>query len=327
MPETRNQFLEALSAHDNPQLKDAFDRANEAADRKLHRTTLTRWLDGSVPNNETFVRLLADELEDDRVFEAWQATRGTRSSSAPRNVVSRFESLSPEDRVEAYVDIRRLFLASRFPELRNGLRYRVEVNDPPDPDADHLVIRLTQEFDSLLPAQAQIEIVPSHRKLSAAYENPACIFRDRVGFAPDELERLLEAGPTPVLAYNQLDRAGQRMITHDGRWLGDGIFEFDNDAVDNVRVRFSIDYPYPCNVQNWPIRFGEFRVAGGAEFTLVLNARTASSPEAFAFPPAGRHREWAVDRVRPNELVASLGAGGTILADGDGLMLSWVESH
>lgn len=327
MSQARNPFHEALSAHDGRSLKDAFDRANERAERRLHRTTLTRWLDGSVPNNEDFVRLLAQELDDEDILDAWQTSRGTRSSAAHRAVVSRFDGLSPEDQEQAYYEIRRSYLASRFPRLLDHLRYRVEVNDPPDPSAEHLMIRFTEEYDSSLPARAQVVFVPSHRKLSEAYENPLCIFRDRVALEPNELDRLLEAGPAPVLAYNQIDRAGQRMITHEGQWQGEGVFEFDNDEVDSARIRLSIDYPWPRSVQVFPIKFGEFRVAGGAEFTLVLNARSASSPGAFAYPPAGRQREWAVDRVRPTELVASLGAGGTILADGDGLVLSWVENH
>ncbi len=327
MSQARNPFAEALSAHDLPTLRDAFDRANSKAEQALHRTTLTRWLEGSVPTSEAFVRRLADELDDAGVHEAWQAAQSARSPSGYRTVVTRFEGLSPEEREQAYVEIRRSYLESRFPRLKDRLSYRIEVNDPPEPDAGHLLIRLTQEYDSDLPAQARVELVTTHRALGDAYEDPRCIFRDIVAFEPDELDRLLEAGPVPVLAYNLLDRAGQRMITHEGRWLGGGVAEFDNDEVANVRVRLSIDYPFPRGVQVWPIRFGEFRVAGGAEFTLALNARATSSPSAFAYPPAGRQREWAADQVRPDELVVSLGAGGTILADGDGLVLSWVENR
>lgn len=326
MSQARNSFAEALSAHDGLSLKEAFDRANETSTRTLHRTTLTRWLEGSVPNNEDFVRLLATELGDEQVFEAWQASRNTRSSSAPRAVISRFESLSEDERQQAYIEIRRLYLETRFSELRDRLTYRVEVTDPEDLNADHLTIRLTMEYDSELPANAQVIFVPTHGQLSQAYEESACVFRDRVAIDPAELERLLESGPVPVLAYNHLDRTGQRMIKHEARWLGGGVFEFDNEAVENVRIRLTFDYPFPRGVQMFPVRFGEYRVAGGAEFILTLNARSTSRPGAFAFPPAGRQREWAVDLVRPNELVASLGAGGTILADGDGLVLSWAES-
>ncbi len=326
MAQAHNQFVQALSAHDHRDLRKAFDRANAVTEQTLHRTTLTRWLDGSVPNRPDFVRLLADELDDPHVYEAWEATRGTRSPSEYRSVVTRFDGLSPEDRERAYVEIRRSYLASRFPRLLDRLSYRVEVNDPPEADADHLVIKVSQEYDGDLPAGARIVFTTSNRGLGDAYEDPSCLFRDIIPMDRDRLRALLEAGPQPVLAYNHLIAAGQRMITHESTLHDDGVFEFDNDHVEEARVRLSFEYPFPRGRQVWPIKFGEFRVAGGVEFTLTLNARSASSPRAFAYPPAGRQREWAADRVRPDELVVSLGAGGTILADGDGVVLSWVEA-
>ncbi|MGB5758048.1 MAG: hypothetical protein WBM50_14110 [Acidimicrobiales bacterium] len=327
MAQARNQFVQALSAHDQRNLREAFDRVNDATEQKLHRTTLTRWLDGSVPNREDFIRLLAGELDDPKVYEAWESARETRSPAGYRSVVTRFDGLSPEDRELAYTEIRRSYLASRFPKLLDRLSYRVEINDPPEPDTDYLVVRVTQEYDSDLPANVRVIFTTTPKDLGDAYEDSRCLFRDIVPMDQDRLDALLEAGPSPVLAYNLLAGSSQRMITHHGVWRGGGLFEFDNDPVADARVRLSFEYPFPRGRQIWPIRFGEFRVAGGAEFTLTLNARSATAPDVFAYPPAGRHREWAADQVRPDELVVSLGAGGTVLADGDGLVLSWAENE
>ncbi|MEM7323295.1 MAG: hypothetical protein AAF531_09425, partial [Actinomycetota bacterium] len=112
MADTQNPFVEALSAHDGPTLRDAFERANARADHKLHRTTLTRWLDGSVPNDGAFVKLLAEELRDDGLFSAWETARGRKAPSGHRSVVTRFDGLSPEDRKKAYAEIRRSYLTT-----------------------------------------------------------------------------------------------------------------------------------------------------------------------------------------------------------------------
>jgi hypothetical protein len=327
MDEARKSFSEVLNAHDDAALKAAFERVNRSGGHSLHRTTLLRWQEGSVPKSEDVVRLLAAELRDDELLDAWRASRGSRRSSPDGVVVGQFERLSPEERLLAYPEIRRLYLEARFPRLLRGVSYRIEVNDPTDGSDDHLMIRMQMEYDSDLPARARVALVATHRELSDAYESQQCIFRDRVPLAVERLEELLQVGPAPNLTYNRLDESPQRLVSSAGSWVEPGLYEFDNDVVDAARVRIDAEYPYPRSLQQYPIRFGEFRVTGGAEFSLVLNAASTSAPQAFAFPPAGRQREWAVTEVRPNrELVASMGAGGSILADGDGLVLSWHEA-
>jgi hypothetical protein len=327
MAPSGNRFATALRHHDRARLRQAFDACREAGVGSYDRTTLNRWIDGSMPTSGDFIRCMADQLEDPGLYEAWQDSRqaGPRAAASPQAVVKRFESLSIEERKQAFPEIRKLFL-EQFEEIRRRASWRVELRDAADPDADHFELRILHEYDGRLPADAWIVYTTDSGVLGDAYEEPDCVFREVLSFGSDTFRSLLETWPEQVLAYNRIGQANQQLMTHVGVPDGDGVFRFDNEEVEDARVRLSLAYPYPKGVGAFFLRLGQYRFEGGPEVTLALNTESASSPNAFPFLPAGRQREYAADLVRAKELAVTLGGGGTVLSEGDGVVLYWTET-
>lgn len=320
-----NDFVAALDRHDMPQLRAAFEAAKKVTGERYDRTTLNRWIDGSIPTKETFIRQLATELDDETVFTAWSELRQSQSPSQGRSVVSRYQGLSKDEKDWVFHEIRAEYL-STFPSVRSRSTWRVEVNDPAESDDDHLVMRLENTFTGAIPAAAEAHVVTGHEDLGDAYENPDCIFRDIVAIEPARLSELLDTQPAPVLAINPRDSSAPRGSQHLGTQIKPGRFRFDNAAATDAQVRLTITYPYPRGHGIFPIRLGRYQVPDTFEVTLRLNSRSASSPRAFPFLPPGRQREFAESYPAPDELFFTFGTGNTVYGEGDGLVLSWTES-
>ena len=327
MTQSSSRLATALRRHDRVRLREAFDACREAGVGSYDRTTLNRWLDGSIPTSGDYIRCMGDYLEDPDLHQAWQAAHrsGSRSSPTPDTVVKRFESLSIDERKAAFPEIRKLFL-EQFEDVRSRTTYRVELRDSADPEADHFELRVHHEWDGALPADAWVGFTHDTAVLGDAYEDPTCVFREILSFDEATFDSLLETWPDQILAYNEIGRANQQLVSCVGVPDGKGVFRFDNEPVENARARLSLSYPFPKGVGVFFIKLGRYRFEGGTEVSLSLDARTASSPRAFPFLPAGRQREYAADLVRPDELAVTLGAGGTILSEGDGVGLYWAES-
>ncbi len=320
-----NRFTEALRAIELPRLRAAFEASSRADDQGGYdRTTLNRWLDGAVPNRGEFVRLLADELDEPGLCEAWQEARGERTgSSAVKTVVSRFEGLTPAEKDEAFHEIRRDYVSEGRPVRENNV-YRIEVHDPPEADADHLLLRVDQSWEGPLPARANVAIVTEETELGDAYAKPDCVFRDLVDFEGDRLAELLDRlEDDQVLAYNPLGAFNPQPVTHRTRFDDEGVARFDNDDVERAHIKLSLSYPVPKGTPMFVIKFGEYTVPGPAEAILSLHSRATKRPRAFAFLAPGRQREWASNPLRGNELFISLGTAATVLGEGDGVVLSW----
>ena len=203
--------------------------------------------------------------------------------------------------------------------------WRIAFDEPSDPDADHLVLRLDMQWDGQLRANTSVVYTSAHETLGEAYEDERCLFRETLPFPPDRLAELLEDWPDQVLAYNPIGPANQQIVRHIASPVGDGTFVFDNAEVADSRIRLSLIYPYPRNLRAFFVRFGRYRVIDGAEITLTLPQKVAANPRAFPFLPPGRQREFAEVPFRSNELRVTLGAGGTTLSEGDGVVLYWTE--
>lgn len=327
MARSDNPFTIALSKHDPARLREAFDECRKAGAGTYDRTTLNRWLDGSTPNNGEFVRQMSEFLGDADLFPAWEEARKRRprSSATPEAVVQQYTSLSYDDRQEAWPELRKLFL-ERFAREVTGATYRIELRDHPDPDADLYELRLTWQWDGHLPANAWVVVSNSTQVLGDAYEEDTCLFREILPLDDEALDRGWSGLPAPALTYNELGPANQQMQRHVATEEGNGRWRFDNEAAENARVRIGLSYPYPRGYGKFFIRLGHYQFEGGAEITLTLSTPAAHSPDVFTYLPAGRQREYAADLVGPNELAVTLGAGGTILSDGDGAVLFWSES-
>jgi len=222
-------------------------------------------------------------------------------------------------------EVRAAYLSS-FPSVRSRSTWRVEVNDPPDPDDDHLVIRAEMTWTGAIPADAEAQIVSDHDELGDAYANPDCIFREILDFAPDRLAALFDTAPDPVLAINPLDSSAPRGSHHTGQQTEPGRFQFDNAEATDAQVRLGLLYPYPRGQGVFFIRLGRYQVPDTFEATLRLNSRSTSSPRAFPFLPPGRQREFSQSYLGPDELFFTFGTGNTVYGEGDGLVLYWTES-
>lgn len=321
-----NQFAEALRAQDPVRLRQAFEDCAKEAERAPHRTTLNKWLDGTVPQRGVFVRRLAAELGDDSIYDAWKATRGGRAASTAEAVVSQYESLEPDDKQTAFYAIRSDFV-SQYPSTRERLAYRVEINDPSQRGDDHLQVKVSISWEGAIPANANVQFVTEQTTLGSAYDEGDCIFREVLGFETERLDELLEATTTPVLNINPLGTE----VPHGTHYIGErsepGLYRFDNGAAELAQVRVNVSYPYPRGCPVFFIRFGRYQVPNTATVTLVLNSSTASEPRAFPYLPPGVQREWASSFVPPDEMFVSLGTGTTALSEGDGVVLYWKESH
>lgn len=321
----KNPFADALAAHDMRALRAAFEACKQGDETGYDRTTLNRWLDGSIPNREPFVRCLSERLGDPEIYASWQQAKEARSPSRVKTVVSRFEGLSTEEKDEAFHEIRAQYLAT-FPSVRRRGTYRVEVDDPPDPGDDHLVVRLEMTWRGAIPAGAEAQIVTGHDELGDAYEAATCIFREILDFDTERLTQLLAVGPDPVLAINPVDTNAPRGAHHVGQQVEPGRFRFDNPEATEAQVRLSLSYPYPRGLGVFFIRLGRYQVPDTFEVTLRLNSRSASSPQAFPFLPPGRQREFSQSFLGPDELFFTFGTGNTVYGEGDGLVLYWTES-
>lgn len=322
-----NRFAEALRAVEHSRLRAAFE-ASSQADTKggYDRTTLNRWLDGALPNRGEFVRLLADELDDPDLYDAWEDARGERSGSAQRSVVSRFEGLAGAEKDQAFHEIRRNYVSDGRPVRRN-LVYRITVNDPPEAHADHLLLRLDMSWEGRLPANAELRFVTDESGLGDAYSLPDCIFRELLAFDPAQMADLFDTlADDQVLAYNTLGALNPRPVTHRARPDSTGSAVFDNAEVERAHIKLSLSYPIPKGTPMFLFKVGEYSVPGPAEASLTLNSRATSRPQAVAFLAPGRQREWAANQMRANELFISLGTAETVLGEGDGFVLSWTVS-
>lgn len=322
-----NSFVAALSRYDMARLKTAFEAAKRATGERYDRTTLNRWMGGSVPTKEAFVRQFADELGDESIFTSWRSIRESQSPSQGRSVVTRYERLSDEEKDWVFHEIRARYLGT-FPSVRSRATWRIEVNDPPDPaDTDHLMVRLELTWNGDIPADAEAVLVTEHEQLGDAYANPDCIFREILDLEPGRLAKLLTSGPDPILAITPLDTAIPRGSHHTAEQVEPGLFRFDNAEAADAQVRLSISYPYPRGLGVFFVKLGRYQVPDAVEATLRLNSRSASNPRAFPYMPPGRQREFSQNMFGPDELFFTFGTGNTVYGEGDGLVLYWTETQ
>ncbi len=320
-----NRFADALEAHDPTTLRAAFDACQQRSEEGYDRTTLNQWLKGSIPRKGEFVHCLADELDDPDLLDAWYGARDRRGPSPIRNVVGRFENLSPEEQDEAFHNIRRVYV-SNFEQEMSRIAYRVEIDDPADPgDSDHLVARVIVSFEGRVPDNVRVDFATNPKELGNAYGDPSCLFREILAFDRPRLEELLDNGPDQVLTYTPLTDDNPIPVSHIGERNGLS-FSFENEGAERAAVTLDLEYPFPRGRPVFFIRFGRYYVPDYAEVTLALSSQSTSEPQAFPFLPPGRQRAFTSIPIRGNELRVSLGTDNTVLSEGDGVVLYWTET-
>ncbi len=321
MAEPSTPFAKALSEHESARLRQAFDECNEAQGTSYNRTTLGRWLERSVPRDEAFVRCLAERLADDLIVTAWQQARRSGPTSTVAAAVDAFRQLTKEDRASAFLEIREAYL-EQYSSVRTRFNLRIDLYDDDEGD-DLLDLRLVIRWTGRLPQNANVAFVTEQSKLGDRYADADCIFRDAVDMSFETLDGKLGACEQ-TLSYKRSDEDNPTFNTLEGEYVGDGIFVFANEKVENAEIRLDIQYPYPKHQRDFPVRFGKYQVAGMAEIVFAPHSGSVSNPRcSMPFMPAGQERAWASSSIPRGELVVYLGSDDTLLSEGDGVVLSW----
>lgn len=322
-----NPFAQALGTVPLPRLRAAFDAVQDTNGRSYNRTTLNRWLQGSIPTRGEFIQSLASKLDAPAIYEAWQEARDSRAPSSAQAAVRAFGRLERRSREQAFHQIRDVYLSSL--PVRSRMIYRVDVHDPPErchpgEPNDHLLVTVSASWSGEIPADATAVFTADRGELDQAFESQQCVFREGLRFDPDRLHPLLERHAELVLAVNPPGTTGRGAI-YVGEAVQPGVYCFNNPLFAEAKIRVSLTYPFPRGQSVFFLRFGPYRLQDTAEITLTLNSESSSDPRAFAYLPPGRQDELSVDLLRSNEMFVSLGHAGTVLSEGDGAVLYWTE--
>jgi hypothetical protein len=315
-----NPFSRALLEIDPRLLRDAFDHCNRRSDLiPYDRTTLGRWLAGSVPTRGEFVASLADRLGDLAVYEAWLEARDA-PGTAVKTLVTRFRGLSSEEKQQAFHRIRDDLARDVAGPVRSRYTMRVELHDG---SGGLFQLRMASNWTGYLPANATIIIATSDEQLHAAYDQRECLFRDVVEIDWSAVEMGLSEWDDQVLSFSSTD-GDSGSSRCQGQHLGDGVFRFDNPEIQQARIMLRVSYPYPTGVQIYPIVFRNYQISGPAEITLALRTPRAHNPRGYAFLGTGRRWQsstWA------DEVVIEAGSSRTLLGADTGIMLHWAEGE
>lgn len=323
MAQPSTPFAIALARHDQRVLRDAFEACNESGQASYNRTTLTRWLDRSVPRDGEFVECLAERLNDPSLLETWHQARKVGAGAGGDSVVERFARLSESERADAFQKIRQVYL-SKYPSVRSRHTIRVDLYDSEVEEADLFDLRVVLRWNGRLPENANVSYVARQQGLGDKFEESACIFREALNLDQSTFDQLLESSSfEQILSYRPLDIGNPVVTSFEGKPAAPGVFEFGNEEVEGVAVRLDVRYPYPKRPQTLPFRFGQYQVTGLVEVTFALHSPAVSDPQGMPFLPPGQERIWSSDSLPRNELVMYLGNDETLLSEGDGVVLSW----
>ncbi len=324
MEQTRNAFAAALAAHNPGELRRAFDACNDETDlARFHRTTLQRWLEGSVPTRAAFIRRLSERLDDPNIYVCWEQVRSKPRTSDYQAVVRTFDQLVDDERDLAFQQIRRAYITNSR-QVRSRFSMRITL-DEDRTDTNLLRMRASLNWEGRIPENATMVFGTEYSELGDAFDKPECVFREFIDLESDQLDHLLESGGAQIMAYTPLSGTHQAMRRCVGDYAGKGLFRFENPEVDHAQVRISVSYPFPRGGQLYPILFDGYQIEGLAEFSLEIRTPSITEPRGIAFLPAGERRAWAIEALRDDELVMYAGRPGVVLGEGDGVVLSWTE--
>jgi hypothetical protein len=321
METSDRRFATALERVERRALNDAFEFCNTQPDLEPYdRTALGRWLHGSIPSRREFVERMANRLEEPEIFEAWLHEHGG-SSNDVKAVVTRYQGLTPEEKVEAFQRIRDDFV-STSPRVRSDFSMRVELHDSDDPAVYRLSVAVN--WVGYLPPKAKTLIVTDYDDLAAAFSQDDCVFRDVVDLDEQLFDRtfLSDDASRHTLSYTPTDGDG-RSVTVVASNVDRGVHEFPNDEMERARIRLRVAYPFPRGNAVYPIVFKGYQVAGPAIITLAIHSRWAHTPRGYAF--LGFGRSWEATKPDDRELEIVAGTRGAILGADTGIMLHWSE--
>jgi hypothetical protein len=322
-PGGRTEFSQALRRHEaGGRLKAAFDACNQdwRLDR-YDRTTLTRWLEGSVPNREDFVQRLAAELDDPGIIRAWETDREARSSDT-RSIITRYRHLSTDDRRL----VRKAILDEiGHEEVRSSYSIRMDLFDSKDPG--FYQVTLSVNWSGPLVSGAEVIFVAEEDALADAYLNERCIFRDVVHLDPDHFDRAFGPGGEhlPHLTYSPIIDGVQKPSTDcQPTVTRPGVIAFDTEEQKQAEIRLRASFPLTHEIPFRVVLFGHYQIKGPARLTFVTRSQNAGPPRALTF--LGNPRSWApITGVGNDELEVAILENQSVDGSGTGVIFFWPQ--
>lgn len=322
VPDAAARFAAALLRHvEGNRLRAAFDRCNRRPHLESYdRTSLTRWLRGAVPGREAFVAALAEELGDPEIHAVWASLQADRSQEDVRGLVSRFRSLPPEHKANAFRQLSQAMTSSAL--VRSNFTMRIDLHDSADPELYRL--RVEVGWTGHLPQAATIVFVTEEEGLADAYASESCIFRDVIQLDKRRLDDVLADSTLyqQGLSFTPLGAQARTPAPLVGQAMGDGRYQFSNDEIGRARIRVRATYPFPRAAPIYPIVFNRYQIAGTFTISLVMHSATASGLGCYSY--LGREPRWEVSKF-VEELTVESGNDETLLDPGTGVVFYWSE--
>jgi hypothetical protein len=260
----------------------------------------------------------ASNVDEGALWAAWEQDADARRSAARRSgIVSAFRQLTTAEQRDVLGELYDL-LEGSLPARRH-FRLAIELASTGYPEWHRLNIR--SEWVGSLPASAFITTTASYRDLEAAYDEPACIYRELIPGNAKELEdaNAMMALHAPILRYT----SGGAHFELEGVPEGPpGRYGFHTKAVERAHCHLFAAFPYPANVHCYPIFLNRYSVQGIAYITVNLNRIACRWLETVVY---GYHSRVRFHNDDPNhfERVMTIGADEEVLPQGVGAVLIW----
>ena len=319
--ENLNAFAKVLRSQDQSRLKEAFYRANMIPDLVPYdRTTLSRWLEGSIPSRGNFVKRLAKELEDESVYEAWKTCKDMSDSNI-KGMLTRFQNLNSSDQTKVFKKIREQYYVSRNESKIENYLTRIDLNDSPLGDYYEIKVRLS--WLGTLPANANISFVKTFESLTNELKNTNSVFSEKLDFNDAEFIECFENKrySQPHLSFTKKD-SGEEFQEIECKQSNPGIFVFDNEKCENANIQLSIRYPFPNKVRIYPLTPREHRTVGPAKIQFVINTTRAKNPQMLSM--FGDQTNCTAKYAHGDEISVQIGTTNKII-EGTGLIFTWEE--
>jgi hypothetical protein len=303
---------------------------------KASASTLTRWMHGDNKPCVACVRILSELLSDPGLVDARLADGDGTHVKDMRYIISRARGL-PDDTL---VDVVKNLLPADLSDRAHGEIVRIIETHPPPTEFGtredfELRIHLSAFTDSLLrghvsvawrgeiPARATVRLVSDTDRLSEAFDDKRCIYRDAVHVAPSELADAFRELPGPPTL--RVSRPGMRGITFTAEPAnGPGCYQFDNSAETDAHFLLEFVFPYSRRFQSYPAQFGSYAVVGIARIMLDLDPTLADGPpDHISSVPRSFYSAADGHGYR---LMLGLGDPGALLPENTTVVFTWAKT-
>lgn len=317
-------FGAAINRLDKDHVRVTFREANQRCGRRVDLTNLSKYRNGQHPSSELvgyWIPMLAHTsgIDEGELWAAWKRDADARRAAARRSsIVSTFGQLTLAEQRDTLGELHDV-LEGSLP-ARQQFRLAIELASTEHSRWHRLNVR--SEWIGSLPANAFVTTTASYSDLEAAYDEPACIYRELI---PGEAEELADAYAmmalrVPVLRYRSegvdFELEGVREEGSLGR------YSFNTKAAESAHCHLFVAFPYPANVPCYPIFLNRYSVQGTAYITINLNRVGCRWLETVVYGYHSRAR-FHIDDPSHFERVVTIGTEGEALPQGVGAVFIW----